>query len=113
MSITIHACTTFLIEDGVVSLAFFTSVRRPSKMLMSTGASIALPTRSFGDSLTPFPPHPQEVATDFYQGRPCGGAPLAAANATGGRARATPRGPCVGRYLAPPPWRRRKRAGLL
>jgi hypothetical protein len=48
-SITIHACTTFSIEDGAFSPAFFMSVRRQAKAV-----PIALPTRSVNNSLAPF-----------------------------------------------------------
>jgi hypothetical protein len=56
-SITIYACTTFPIEDGLSHLRFFTSARRRAKALLSMGVPIALPTRSDNNSLTQcFPP---------------------------------------------------------
>jgi hypothetical protein len=55
-SITIHACTTFPIEDGAFSTTFFTSAWRRAKMLLLTGVPIALSTRSIRNSLTSFSP---------------------------------------------------------
>jgi hypothetical protein len=72
-SITIHACTTFSIEDGAFSLAFFfTSTRRRAKVLLWTRAHVALPTsRSVSDFLTLFSPQPREVSIDFSSPSRC------------------------------------------